>query len=107
MLTVFAAPWYQPETTYQIFKRVMFNTDVATGTTRLGTNAFNYSTTGPSDVANVKNKLPAPHKPECYFWDMFQTCSNSQIEMMRNGTAVVRDYIMVGYRKADGTSVHY
>ncbi|KAK4118314.1 alpha/beta-hydrolase [Parathielavia appendiculata] len=100
------APWYQPETAYQIFKRVMFDRDVATG--RVSTAepcGHAYSTDGPDNVFNVTNAVPSQHAPECYLWAIFLTCDPTQTEMLRNGTAILKDYIMIGYHKADG-SIH-
>ncbi|KAK4235296.1 hypothetical protein C8A03DRAFT_46548 [Achaetomium macrosporum] len=100
-------PWYQPETAYQIFSRVMFNKDVATGkVSTAGSNGKVYSTSGPGDVSGVMNELPSHPEPECYLWDIFQTCTASQTEMLRNGTAVLKDFVMIGYRLPNGT-VHY
>ncbi|KAK4096183.1 alpha/beta-hydrolase [Parathielavia hyrcaniae] len=101
------APWYQPETTYRIFMRVMFDRDVATG--RVSTawpRGHRYATDGPASVANVTNAVPAQREPECYLWAIFLTCTQTQTEMLRNGTAIVKDYIMIGYHKADG-GIHY
>jgi hypothetical protein len=83
----------------------MFNKDVATGKTP--TNKCTSSTRGPVSVANVSNK--APHHPvsECYLWDIFETCTASQTAMIKNGTAIMKDFVMTGYKKADGTSVLY
>jgi carboxypeptidase D len=85
----------------------MFNKDVATGKlcTAKGQGEV-YSTTGPGDVSGVMNPLPSHPKPECYLWDIFQTCTASQTEMLRNGTAVMKDYVMIGYQLPNGT-VHY
>ncbi len=86
----------------------MFNTDVATG--RISTTKSmgpTYSTTGPDNVFNVTNIVPTHPESECYLWDVFQTCSGDQTAMLRNGTAILRDYIMIGYQLADGTNHYY
>ncbi|KAK3306266.1 Alpha/Beta hydrolase protein [Chaetomium strumarium] len=101
------APWYQPETAYQIFRRVMFNKDVATGgISTAKCRGKVYSTTGPGDVSGILNELPSHPEPECYLWDIFQTCTPLQTEMLRNGTAVLKDFIMIGYTLPNG-AVHY
>ncbi|KAK4033943.1 Alpha/Beta hydrolase protein [Parachaetomium inaequale] len=103
-----AAPWYQPETAYQIFNRVMFNKDVATG--KISTTkplAGAYSTCGPSNVLNVTNAVPAHREAECYLWDIFQTCTALQTEQLRNGTAILENFIMIGYQLADGSAHYY
>ncbi len=85
----------------------MFNMDVATGkisTARPGRQV--YSTSGPDNVFNVTNAVPSHPVSECYLWDIFQTCTASQTALLRNGTAILRDYIMVGYRLANGTDLY-
>lgn len=105
--TLHAVPAYQPETAYRIFQRVTSNKDVATGKLSTGKSYCQvYSTRGPDTVANVTNPLPPQYKPECYLWDVLETCTLTQAEMLRNGTAILKDYIMIGHRLADGT-VHY
>lgn len=85
----------------------MFDKDVATGTVTVDSkNWSNYSTTGPESVAGVMNELPPPPLQECYLWAVFLTCTAEQAEMLRNGTAVMQDYIMIGYTLPDG-SIHY
>ncbi|KAB5582867.1 Alpha/Beta hydrolase protein [Coniochaeta sp. 2T2.1] len=102
------APWYQPETSYQIFQRVMFNKDVATGksNTSKGKGCATYSTTGLQSVDHVMNNMPHHETSECYTWDQFETCTKIQIAMLRNGTAITKDYVMIGYETA-GSAVYY
>lgn len=86
----------------------MFNTDVATGKIPTAeANGKPYSSNGPADVFDVKNTVPSHPVSECYLWDIFQTCTTVQTEMLRNGTAILRDYIMIGYQTADGTKHYY
>ncbi|KAL2256780.1 hypothetical protein VTK26DRAFT_1138 [Humicola hyalothermophila] len=108
------APWYQPETTYRIFHRATFNTDIATGRVPVEPKpaavppGVIYSTEGPASVAHIANELPThPARSECYLWDVFETCTPEQALQLRNGTAVVRDYVMVGYVQDDGEVVYY
>lgn len=54
------------------------------------------------------NDVPThPARSECYLWDMFETCTDEQALQFRNGTAVTKDYIMIGYVGADGKVVYY
>ncbi|KAK4151695.1 hypothetical protein C8A00DRAFT_35646 [Chaetomidium leptoderma] len=101
-------PWYQAETAYQIFRRVMFNTDVATGqtSTAKACGKEGYSTSGPDNVFDITNAVPSHPESECYLWDIFQTCTASQTEMLRNGTAIMKDFVMIGYM-ANRTTHHY
>ncbi|KAJ7265059.1 Alpha/Beta hydrolase protein [Mycena rebaudengoi] len=102
----FSLPYYQPETAYRIFQRVMFNTDVETG--RIVTDAStNYTTTGLSSSFSIKNSMPPQPQPLCYTWDIMETCTDAQKLLLENGTAIVQDFIMVGYRLADGVEVFY
>ena len=86
----------------------MFNTDVATGKTKtLDSEACaTYSTVGPDSVHHIMNQAPHQGVSECYTWDQFETCTESQIAMLRNGKAITKDYVMVGYETANGT-VYY
>ncbi|KAL7893039.1 Alpha/Beta hydrolase protein [Trichoderma sp. SZMC 28014] len=97
-------PYYQPETAYRIFSRAMTGADIATG--QILTEA-NYSTAGPSSSFCIKNTVPQPPKPLCYTWDVLETCTTSQAALLANGTAIVRDFIMVGYVLPNGTEVIY
>jgi carboxypeptidase D len=73
----------------------MFNTDVATG--RLATGAAtNYTTAGPSSSFGIKNSVPPPPSPLCYTWDVFETCTDAQKLLLQNGSAIVKDFIVVG-----------
>ncbi|KAL4909403.1 hypothetical protein BDW74DRAFT_80709 [Aspergillus multicolor] len=87
-------PAYQPETAYEIFHRAMFNRDIATGkisTARNGT----YSTTGPSSTWNVTNTVPDSPAPTCYILSLGSYCTDEQIVSVANGTALIKDYIVV------------
>jgi hypothetical protein len=82
------------------------NTDVATGNVKISGNS-KHSTKGPASVFHVKNEMPEHPPRVCYFWDMEGTCFHEQIEMLRNGTAITENYVMVGYHVADGEAVYY
>lgn len=90
-------PSYQPETAYRVFMRAMFNKDIATGKTAL---SDDYNTDGPSSTWHIKNKvIPAPD-PECYILNP-GTCTEEQYDLVKNNTALVQDYIVIG---RDGAS---
>jgi carboxypeptidase D len=85
----------------------MFDKDIATGTTTTANPAGSeYSTSGPDNVFNVTNVVPSHPVSECYLWAIFLTCTQVQTEMLRNGTAILQDYIMIGYEVENGT-IHY
>ncbi|KAG9826520.1 UDP-glucoronosyl and UDP-glucosyl transferase, partial [Aureobasidium melanogenum] len=103
--------YYQPETTYQIFNRVMFNRDVATGqiSTAPASNSSTYATSGNSS-ALVSIGAPIEFEssvPSCYFWDIMETCTPAQAQVFANGSAITEDFILVGYKLKDGTQVFY
>ena len=87
-----SGPWYQPELYYKIFMRAMFNKDIATGFIPV----FDHLTTiGPSSTFHVKNKIPERPVPKCYVLDT-RTCTPEQYATVLNGTAVVKDFMVVG-----------
>lgn len=90
----------------------MSNKDVATGTvsTEEGScGAKPYSTSeGLDSIQSVMNdQQPAAHKHECYFWDMYETCSTAEKQMFQNGTAITKDYILIGHVGANGTAIYF
>lgn len=94
------APFYQPETAYQIFNRVMFNKDVATGQNP----AANYSSCGSSSAWTESVLYPDEEPVQCYLWDVFETCTKAETAVLRSGTAVVKDFILVGNFGGNDTS---
>ncbi|KAL2003970.1 hypothetical protein VTN02DRAFT_1266 [Thermoascus thermophilus] len=100
-------PAYQPETAYQIFHRALFNLDIATGQVNTA-DEEDYTSEGPSSTWDIKNEVPDSPAPTCYVLSMTATCTEEQIQSVLNGTAVVRDYIVVDNNTAhlwnpDGT----
>jgi hypothetical protein len=103
--------YYQPETTFQIFNRVLFNRDVATGQTSTApsSNTSTYVTTGNS-TALISIGAPIKYEsdaPSCYLWDIMETCTPAQAHIFKNGSAITEDFILVGYTLKDGTNVFY
>jgi hypothetical protein len=90
------APYYQPETTYQIFNRVMFNTDVATG--KIPTTS-DYSSTGRSSAWSPSKLPTANEMAQCYLWDVMETCTKAEKAVLMSGQAVVKDFVLVGEGK--------
>ena len=88
---------FQPETVSQIFDRVMFDKDVATGNISImnpGNATGNYSTTGLRNAFGVKNKLTEIKEHECYVLDAVNTCDEEEKSSLANGTAIVKDWIL-------------
>lgn len=87
-------PAYQPETAYQIFHRSMFNRDITTG--RLSTvDNPEYSTDGLDYIWDVRDSIPNPQPPLCYILNMVNTCTEDQIQSVRNGSAVIKDFVLM------------
>jgi Serine carboxypeptidase len=107
-------PAYQPETAYEIFRRSMNNLDIATGNISTVGKVSNgkistkgrldviYSTTGHSDTLSFRHAPPPPRAPECYLLAP-ATCSDDEIDMILNGTAILHNYILTG-RQDDSDS---
>jgi hypothetical protein len=85
-------PWYQPELYYKIFMRAMFNKDIATGIIPV---FDQLATIGPSSTFHVKNKIPDRPEPRCYTLSP-KTCTREQYASLLNGTAIVKDFFVVG-----------
>jgi hypothetical protein len=89
----FIVPAYQPEVAYKIFMRTMFNKDVATGVQDI---RDNYSTEGPSSTWHIQNDVLSSPDPECYILSP-DSCTEEQYAMVKNNTAIIKDYKVVGY----------
>jgi hypothetical protein len=85
-------PAYQPETAYEIFRRAMFNLDIASGKISIAQNG-SYGTVGPSSTFSIKNKVPESPQPTCYTYALGTTCDEDQYNSVVDGTALVHDYI--------------
>ena len=86
-------PAYQPETAYKIFMRSLFNFDIATGNISTTENP-DYSTSGPSAVFNITSEPIVDPGSVCYVLDS-ETCTAEQWESVSNGTALVRNWIVI------------
>ena len=87
-----SAAAYQPETVYRIFDRAMSGKDVGTGDVEV---SEGYSSEGPETVFDVRHELPGARESVCYLYDAPYTCAPNQIQALVDGTAVVRDFIVV------------
>ncbi|KAJ5795055.1 Peptidase S10 serine carboxypeptidase [Penicillium paradoxum] len=87
-------PAYQPQTAYDIFHRALFNRDLATGKIDTAKDR-SYTTSGPASTWHIKNKVPESPHPVCYILALESTCTEDQIASVINGTATIRDYIVV------------
>jgi hypothetical protein len=97
-LTYTPVPYYQPETSYRIFQRVMSNLDVSLG--KISTlKVPKYQTKGPYSVFSVKNKTPTFPKAQCYLWDVLETCTPEQGFALLTGKAITKNFIVTGIEK--------
>ena len=80
----------QPETVYRIFQRAIFNTDVATGRQPVAAADTWYRTAGPPTVRAVTQTLPPMPPLDCDLWSISSRCSQTQIDALANGTAVLK-----------------
>lgn len=99
-------PSYQPEASLRIFERALLGRDIATGAVDLrgtGGGGEVYRTEGPGDTWWRRNEVMPVPEPRCYSL-MTSTCSREELEALRNGTAVLKDYFVVGIQGAGGRS---
>lgn len=94
--------YYQPETAYKIFMRTMLGRDVATGRKVISSS---YSTVGPSSSFTVENKVPDSPPPLCYTMDVYDSCTAEQIAWLVAGTAIVKDFVVVGNAPRSSNSI--
>ncbi|KAK2023101.1 serine carboxypeptidase [Colletotrichum zoysiae] len=85
-------PAYQPVAAYEIFMRATFNRDVATGLVPV---TDELSTVGVRDTWHIKNVPPPRPDPICYVLKP-ETCRPEVWERVVDGTALVRDWYVVG-----------
>ncbi|THW75315.1 alpha/beta-hydrolase, partial [Aureobasidium pullulans] len=84
-------PTYQPQAAYEIFMRAMFGKDIATGAIDVDDH---YSSVGEPSSWHHRSALPKMPAPECYIWAP-KTCTSAQVQALADGTAWVRDYIVL------------
>lgn len=93
-------PFYQPEVTHDIFLRASSGLDVATGTTPVvgeeGKGPL-HVTSGPDSVWDVKNTVDeqAPEWCNPNYAPLWYVCTANQMRALADGTAVVRDGVVV------------
>ncbi|KAM7210563.1 Protein kinase-like domain containing protein [Rhypophila decipiens] len=100
-------PYYRPQVAQEIFHRVTFNRDVATGEIDLSKKASQYSTTGSASAFTPSVNPPEDEKltttRDCYIWDILETCDKIQKQFIANGTAITEDFIMrAGFGGGEG-----
>jgi hypothetical protein len=75
----------------------MFHTDIATGEVNiLGKEKSEYKSKGPESSFQIKNTLPEIEEGICYTYMPLSKCTAEQLASLANGTAVVKDWVVVG-----------
>jgi len=88
-------PAYQPEAAYEVFMRAMTGRDVATGSVDITRPGEDVVTVGRNDTLAVRQKAPPVMAPRCYVLKP-ATCLEDVWETVRDGTARVEDFFVVG-----------
>lgn len=78
-------------------ERIIYNKDVSTGKISTGTdNPTTYSSEGPPNATVFKNEvIPVNVLQVCYTLNVNDTCTDDQKRAIANGTAAVREYMVV------------
>lgn len=90
-------PSYQPVASYDIFMRALGGWDIATGRRRVDEGLV---TIGLNDTLGIRNAAPARPKPRCYVLKPM-ACTPEVWETVVKGTAIVKDYYVVGDESDD------
>ncbi|KAM4062888.1 serine carboxypeptidase [Hirsutella rhossiliensis] len=90
-----AVAWYQPETAFQVFARILLGRSVSMGNM---VDLAKYNTSGPLNSTRSA-KAPDPPKPTCFIRAMNMTCDADALELARHGGGVVINGVL--YSKAD------
>ena len=86
-------PAYQPETAYEIFRRALFNLDIATGKKDTAKNA-SFATTGLPDTWSVRDVPHVSRDHVCYSLAP-TSCTDEQLQSIIDGSALISDYILL------------
>ncbi|QIW99450.1 hypothetical protein AMS68_004968 [Peltaster fructicola] len=78
-------PYYQPETAFTVFTRIIYGTSIATGQ---GINLSNFSTSGPANTTKVNNVPPSPITT-CWVRAVNSSCTQDDISALLQGKGVV------------------
>jgi len=79
-------PYFQPETAFTIFSRIILGTDLSTGT---AINLSNFSSTGPANSTFTQSAPSTQPSPTCWIRDIHGTCTSEDIQGITNGEGVV------------------
>lgn len=78
-------PYFQPETAFTVFTRIIQGDDISTGDV---IDLSTFGTTGPSNASQSNSAPPAP-SPTCWVRSWNSTCSQDETDAMLAGSGVV------------------
>ena len=90
-----AVSFYQPETAFQVFARIIMGTSVSTGE---DINLEVFDTTGPANATHTDD-LPKKMKPTCYIRGFQDTCDDDAQKLVTDGRGVVINGILYSTSK--------
>lgn len=80
----------------RIFERTILSSDIETGEkSRAGEAGSRYLTNGYKDGKSIKNQYERATETQCSLWNLHVSCSQTQIESLANGTARVRNMVVI------------
>ncbi|KAI4721806.1 alpha/beta-hydrolase [Aureobasidium sp. EXF-10727] len=79
-------PFYQPETAFTVFTRIIDGTEISTGEP---IDLSNFKSSGPMNSTHTNSPLAKQPAPTCWIRAMQDTCSADQIEDMQEGKGIV------------------
>jgi hypothetical protein len=83
-------PFYQPETAFTVFSRIIQGDDISLGRNiELST----YKTEGIADSSKHSNMIPPEPAPVCWIRDVWSTCTDEQRKAIARGEGVVENGI--------------
>ncbi|RCI16686.1 hypothetical protein L249_2687 [Ophiocordyceps polyrhachis-furcata BCC 54312] len=90
-----SAPWYQPETAFQVFARIVRGLSVSMGRPM---DPFTYRTTGKPNSTRT-DKAPEAPSPTCFVRAFAVTCDDEALMLARTGGGIVINGIL--YKKSE------
>lgn len=78
-------PYYQPETAFTVFTRIIYGTSIATGQ---GVNSSNFTTSGPANTTKT-NSVPSSPAQTCWIRAVNSSCTTDDINALLQGNGVV------------------
>lgn len=78
-------PYYQPETAFTVFTRIIDGTDISTGEP---INLLNFTSSGPQNATHT-NSVPAQPSSTCWIRDLNSTCSTNDVAAIAAGKGIV------------------